>query len=544
MNGASFTLINDLKIATFDKKDGITKIYDKSMDTKTGEKILYLVQNGSDTGIPTDFRINHDYLLNSPLVKGKEYWYAISSYYYNENSGNHFKTVESFKNSKRIIFQENVNGFSFGDTLKVGNNSEDINEILVQPFVVNPLKLTDHTYQVSLQNIDNKVIWELTNLTLNEVVLTKQKIIDRNFYNAAINFQLNPEIPIVDGLLLVVSYRERTLGNFKSSGISLVKYSGKNIEQSNPKVVWSYFSRKVNGEDHFSINSALSNGNIENLYIDAKYLLPYDYELRFTEKENFAIDYWNNNRIISVPFELWNIGVDTPNDFSDDIRMIPFIKMQKDTNYWSINSSFERLSYFFQGNAKPASDWIYWMKPDVVSGGYNSFSNICQTVGVGGEYDTIMDNSTQGFYTDFQAGFNYVMGNMIIVDCDKDGNPPPAETTIRFSTLKPVHEDITFIFTSVKPTAKISPNKFTVFQNYPNPFNPLTTIRFFLPEDGNIKLTLYNILGQEVKELINKEMLAGKYEVPFDGSNLASGVYIYRLESNNLVETCKMILLK
>ncbi|MCP5064345.1 MAG: T9SS type A sorting domain-containing protein [Ignavibacteriae bacterium] len=478
-------------------------------------------------------------ILDTPLLKGKEYHYAISAYYYNENSGEHPKTIESYWETENITFQEDVSGLAYGDTLKVEINSDGINEILVDPIIVNPLELTNHTYTVTFQNIDNIPFWDLTDVTLDSVILKHQElVINRHSLNSYYSLPVITNVNVVDGLLLQVYRKYRALGYFEYDGIAVTKYNGEILE--NPYrfggLGWSYNqSFAINAVDHY---------NIEDIYISTKYLLPYDYKIRFTENENFGIDYWDNNKVISVPFELWNIGIDTPNDFSDDTRMIPFIKMQKDTSYWSINSSQEIGHVFMESYLKPASDWIYWMKPDIESGGYNSFENICKTVGIGGDYDTTMDDSPQGFYTDFQGGFNYVMGNMIIVDSDEDGNPPPAGTTIRFSTLKPVSEDISFTFTSVKPTEKISPNKYELFQNYPNPFNPNTTIRFYLPEDGNIKLTLFNILGQKVKEILNKDMLAGKYEVPLDGSNLASGVYIYRLDSGNQVETCKMILLK
>ena len=543
LTGNSYRLTDIKKIATYDIIDGTTKIYDKEIETKTGNISESEVQNGSDSGVNKNNKINYDFFLNSPLVKGKEYSYGVSAYYYNKNSGTHQKTIESSWEKQNIIFQDGVNGLAYGDTLEVEITSEGKNEILVQPIVVNPSKLKDHSYSVTLHNVENKVFWNLTNVTIDSVVLEKQELATNRYSEYSSYYQevINSGIATIDGMLVVVTRNEFSLGEFIGNGISIVNYIDEEYEDFN---IWNYPEWNFDGQDRFSINSALSNGNIEDIYIDAKYTLPYDYELRFTENENFAIDYWDNNKVISVPFELWNIGIDTPNYTADDIRMIPFIKMQKDTNHWTINSSYQNFNLFYQGNAKPSSDWIYWMKSDVESGGYENFANICKTVGLGAEYDTTMDNSTHGFYADFQGGFNYVMGNMQIVDYDKDGNPPPAGTTVRFSTLKPVSEEITYTFTSVKPTEKISPNKYELFQNYPNPFNPNTTIRFYLPEDGIIILTLYNILGQKVKDLLNKDMLAGKYEVPLDGSNLASGVYIYRLDCGNKVETRKMILLK
>ncbi len=81
-------------------------------------------------------------------------------------------------------------------------------------------------------------------------------------------------------------------------------------------------------------------------------------------------------------------------------------------------------------------------------------------------------------------------------------------------------------------------------QNYPNPFNPSTTIRFTIPESGNVKLTVINSLGEKVAELINGQISAGEHEIMFNASNLPSGVYVYRIEANNFVQNNKMMLLK
>jgi 1,4-alpha-glucan branching enzyme len=93
------------------------------------------------------------------------------------------------------------------------------------------------------------------------------------------------------------------------------------------------------------------------------------------------------------------------------------------------------------------------------------------------------------------------------------------------------------------------PEEYSLSQNYPNPFNPVTTIRFTMPKSGAVTLKIYNILGQEVKTLINKEFSAGSYEARWNGDTnfgdkAASGVYIYRLEAGSFKAAKKMLLLK
>ena len=80
--------------------------------------------------------------------------------------------------------------------------------------------------------------------------------------------------------------------------------------------------------------------------------------------------------------------------------------------------------------------------------------------------------------------------------------------------------------------------------NYPNPFNPTTVINYQLPKDGFVTLKVYDILGKEVTTLVNENKNAGYYKVNFDAGKLTNGVYIYRISSNNFVQSKKMILMK
>jgi hypothetical protein len=87
-------------------------------------------------------------------------------------------------------------------------------------------------------------------------------------------------------------------------------------------------------------------------------------------------------------------------------------------------------------------------------------------------------------------------------------------------------------------------DNFNLYQNYPNPFNPTTIIKYDLPNTSDVSLIIYDILGRKVKELVNTKQQTGRYEIQFNASSLASGVYIYRLNVNDYVATKKMILLK
>jgi hypothetical protein len=88
------------------------------------------------------------------------------------------------------------------------------------------------------------------------------------------------------------------------------------------------------------------------------------------------------------------------------------------------------------------------------------------------------------------------------------------------------------------------PEDFYLFQNYPNPFNPSTIIRINIPVKSDVKLVLYDILGREIKTLLNEEMNPGTKEIAFNGNDLTTGVYLVRMTADNYQQTIKISLVK
>ncbi|MBK9227522.1 MAG: T9SS type A sorting domain-containing protein [Ignavibacteria bacterium] len=88
------------------------------------------------------------------------------------------------------------------------------------------------------------------------------------------------------------------------------------------------------------------------------------------------------------------------------------------------------------------------------------------------------------------------------------------------------------------------PKTYDLSQNYPNPFNPVTTIKYQIPEAGSVNLVIYDVLGREISTLVNTFQAAGYYEMRFDATDVASGVYFYRLKTEKFSDLKKMIILK
>jgi Secretion system C-terminal sorting domain/Photosynthesis system II assembly factor YCF48 len=100
------------------------------------------------------------------------------------------------------------------------------------------------------------------------------------------------------------------------------------------------------------------------------------------------------------------------------------------------------------------------------------------------------------------------------------------------------------VYVGVQNVSSEIPAYYKLYQNYPNPFNPVTTIEYSIHDDGNVELKVFNVLGETIEVPVNQFQRAGTYKIAFDGKNLPSGVYTYRISSGSYTETKKMILVK
>ena len=110
--------------------------------------------------------------------------------------------------------------------------------------------------------------------------------------------------------------------------------------------------------------------------------------------------------------------------------------------------------------------------------------------------------------------------------------------------LKQIDTDGSFTYSDEILITVAIPKYFFLSQNYPNPFNPITKITFSLPEDSRVKIMIYNLLGEQVAELVNSEFISGSHTISFDANKFTSGIFLYRIEARNFVATKKMTLLK
>jgi len=133
---------------------------------------------------------------------------------------------------------------------------------------------------------------------------------------------------------------------------------------------------------------------------------------------------------------------------------------------------------------------------------------------------------------------------------DLDGDGKREYAFVNYSSDFSVWQDDGYVFIIENQTVtnvedeNLNVKGYYLAQNYPNPFNPLTNIKFQIGEDGFVNLSVFNIMGQKIKDILNEFRKAGKYSVLFDASDLTSGVYFYTMKANNFTQTRKLLLIK
>jgi hypothetical protein len=147
------------------------------------------------------------------------------------------------------------------------------------------------------------------------------------------------------------------------------------------------------------------------------------------------------------------------------------------------------------------------------------------------------------------GGLNWGGGDVVPRNPSVNGTSGP-DTILNFAVISPdtngdgIPDPTEFITVSVNDKFVSLPDKYILHQNYPNPFNPSTTISYELPAESRIQIIIYDILGRQVKTLLNEIRKPGRYNIMFDASGLPSGIYFIRLSANSYTEVKKMVLLK
>ena len=186
--------------------------------------------------------------------------------------------------------------------------------------------------------------------------------------------------------------------------------------------------KRINSSGEYYVSTY--SGSYDALLRYAHLAIPRDFELRFTDEGGYGVYAFESDVIATVPFELWDIGVDSPEDPSDDVRMIPFLL----TSDGSTRAEWGYATGNDRGFPYRISDAIYFMDPQDAEG-YADFARVAEDAGGPGFlYQPENDGSEQGYYVEFHGDFAYPIGRVVIGHVAGPVEPPPAGTVIRFVT--------------------------------------------------------------------------------------------------------------
>ena len=197
-----------------------------------------------------------------------------------------------------------------------------------------------------------------------------------------------------------------------------------------------------------------------------------------------------------------------------------------------IGNSFSDKKYYVNGNADLDGDGVANGLQIEVQGLMNQLKSMLPQDGNG----NVVVNDSSVTLTQAQAAYDYLM----VAEDRSYGIHNPAFV---YGILKASIEALGGVVAAGNDNNQL-PHDFDLAQNYPNPFNPATTIEYKVPEASNVKIVVYDALGKQVEVLVDGYQNAGTYTLNFNGSNLASGIYLCRMEAKGFVKVNKMLLLK
>ncbi|MDY0080896.1 MAG: T9SS type A sorting domain-containing protein [Ignavibacteriales bacterium] len=280
--------------------------------------------------------------------------------------------------------------------------------------------------------------------------------------------------------------------------------------------------------------------------------LTWDYMPSVTNHKDSTIGTWPD--VLSVFNSANGNGLVKFNDNS--FNAVGMSNLTSTVVVWGVDIESMRRSYFSPDTGSAQERAVYWALKYVDLSGFipvelNSFNANVDNNLVSLNWTTATETNNKGF--EVQRRFKdqpfsvigFVEGKGTI--SDQQDYMFIDKTSVSgkyFYRLRQIDLDGTQSFSDEIEVDVIAPVHFSLEQNYPNPFNPATTIKYAVPQDGLVNLSVYNMLGEKVATLINEVQIAGHYEFNLNASKFASGIYFYRLESGKNISIKKMALIK
>jgi len=532
-------------LAQFDKKDGITEIPETTWVVQdVSIRTLRIVPIGDDKGIKYSY-------IDRSVTNGKTYYYGVTAYDAQPNirSGAAPITLESTqsRNAVKAIPRPATLGNRYTASAQDTATHKGPSDGTVQVKVLDPTKVIGHTYKVVFEDVQivdtvavhadtsSVLMWKLFDITDNKFVKFFKSDNPRTNINEAF-YQINQasatdpatadEFATVDGLLIRVFGPSLDFKNFEV----VANASGPLVPSEGGAAEWKHFPSKEPtdaqqvGDGTWLIHTADNGTRGEYEAFVSRTtrgggnwpeIVPYDFEIRFTTNGSWAWDVFVSEKFFQVPFELWNIGIGTPNNPSDDYRLIPWLLDDDKSGTFNMgapgNKGFGTYDHTVSGGENdPYTDWVYWYKPGDTSPGQAGY--------LAAQADMIA-----GTYDGHDA--EEVMARMVFVNWNGGLAPPYTQdlpetgTIFRITTTKPNAPADTFTFkTTAKPLfdrslaesrlnkhyIKVVPNPYYAFSAYDqNQFKRRVKITG-LPAECTIRI--FNVAGDLIRTLHHNDL--------------------------------------
>jgi hypothetical protein len=582
------------RIATFDVVNLTSVIFDKALDEATGFVVEKPVQFGANSGIQRYLKITQDAIRTANLVNGQTYYFAVTAYSYNPDLGPEAPTrvLESAPVVLAVTPRSPDPGVryssAYGDTIKDVTHSSAVpgaslsaGHVIAQ--VVDPTRLADATYNVVFGMLDVEIVWHLVRVQGNTVDTVARNIRDQSGSTEG--------SPIVDG----IQFRVFDVSNDFKSFLTVANANGK-IDPPQPGSFAFNGSEfpigppldpsqdRPDGTKQQSAGLTASSGwgihtgmNAPDMDYHYEYfktrvtqsgarwsiIIPFDFEIRFTTTGSqalFASAFTGApDRLVQVPFELWNIGVNTPDDAADDYQMFTNIfdvdgsytfNLMTQAGVDSVDNGGGGATHSISGGANdPFTDWFYWVKPANTTAGHAGYDAIVTQVqadiaagqdpylGPGTSGDVMRRMVLVGWNFGTVAGGSYKM------------QMPETGTVFRIVTAKP--NQLTDVFTIRPPqnsySATVATADIQKINVFPNPYygfntreaTRLTKYVTFNHLPVRATLRIFNTAGVIVRTL-RKEDNSQFFQWDLRNDNnlpVASGIYIIHVDMPDLGAT-------
>ncbi|MFA7421249.1 MAG: T9SS type A sorting domain-containing protein [Melioribacteraceae bacterium] len=540
--GSSLEDPETVRIGTYDIIDGKTSIIGQDIDPVSSDVISKVYHYGKDTGLNRSVTINKSYISNENLNNGSKYYFAVRAYATTDSTFIEQKSITTTLDVLTAVPQSPNPGVRYEGTvgqLINAAHSKGVSGGKAEAVVVDPTKLTGHTYEVAFATTGWNVKDTKTGITL---VKDQQ---DQEGSDAS---------PIVDGLKVKVygaadeitkflvtangsgKLSPAQMGTFAFNSNGFPTHDGADRpsagQQSTNASLWGIATGSTGTALSFSgfLSRVARNDNFSRI-------VPFDWEIRFTATGSKALLAFTNNKIIDVPFELWNTGIGTPNDPSDDYKVVPLVYDLNGNDVFDLDKVDHPVS---GGDNDPETDWIYVY--DVTD----------HTPGTKGYDAAIASNFDEG--TTHTVG-DEVMARLVVVNFNGgsvaaanwpdnvNSKMPETGTIFRIETSKPNYPGAD-VFTFTAPSVTVSADQakadVDMVNVFPNPYYGVNSQeinkyqRFVtfnhLPKVATIRI--FNLAGQLVRTIEkDADTQYQRWDLKnFDNLPVASGMYVAQVD--------------